>query len=368
MRFMLWIVLTGCFVGPGPVHAAQAPAKPHLHGLLNRGRIDINHPDAAPNNALDEIAALPPGIFGGVTINVKWRQVEPAPGKFDSAAIDSALAEVRAYNSRNPAAPLGVKLRVWQGDSAPDWVKSLGGPPVSIVHRDWEITVGRYWSTAFRQAWHGVQDQLAARYDNDPLVREVTDTSCSSVTDEPFVMNVGGDAQRSVIGTLLAAGYSDAAYQACLTESAGDYAAWRRTSIELPVGEFRRIASGRPVQDQAVTAQVIAAFRGALGDRAILSNHALAAEAQSEGKRGIGHVVGLLRQFGPPVEFQTANPRADWLPGGGLDWDGAMRYAVSLGAGAVELWDAGGNDPGFSAIPPRTLASWSRMLQGVRAP
>jgi hypothetical protein len=350
-----------------PVQAQQAPIKPQFHGLLNRGRISVDKPNAAPNNSLDEIESLPPGIFDGVTVNIKWVQLQPTPDRLDTIAIDAALADVRSYNQRHPQTPLAVKLRIWQGADAPDWIKNLGGPPVAIVHKDKPITIGRYWSPEYRQAWRTFQTKLAEKYDADPLIREVTNTSCSSVTDEPFVMNVSDKDKKEkeveALQDLIKAGFTDAAYRDCLMQSAHDYTGWRTTSIDFPVGGYRRIENGKPVRDRQVDSPIMGAFRQVLGARAILSNHALANQEENQGPRGMGSTADLIKQFGPPIEFQTANPKAEWLQGGQLDWESTIRYGISLGASAIEVWDESRKDPGFKGIPPEKLREWSVALK-----
>jgi hypothetical protein len=346
-----------------PLHAQQL--KPQIHGLMNRGRLSVDRPDQAPNNSLDEIQALPPGIFDAVIVNLKWVQLQPSPDRLDTAALESALADVRSYNRQHSQTPLAVKLRIWQGADSPDWVKNLGAPAVAIVHKDKSISIGRFWSAEYRQAWRAFQSKLAEKYDAEPLIREVTNTSCSSVTDEPSVMNVSDKKEKEVeaVDNLMKAGFSDAAYRDCLMQSANDYTGWRTTSIDFPVGGYRRIDNGKPVHDRQVDFQVMSAFRQALGARAILSNHALASREQSMGQRGIGETADLIKQLGPPIEFQTANPRAEWLQGGQLDWDGTIQYAISLGASAIELWDESRKDPGFTSIAPEKLREWSVALK-----
>jgi hypothetical protein len=348
-----------------PLHAQQPALKPQIHGLMNRGRLAVDKPDQPPNNSLDEIEALPPGIFDGVTINLKWIQLQPTPDRLDTASLDSALAEVRAYNRQHSQTPLAVKLRIWQGADSPDWVKNLGAPAVAIVHKDRAITIGRFWSPEYRQAWRAFQLKLAEKYDAEPLIREVTNTSCSSVTDEPFVMNVSNKKEKEIeaVEHLMKAGFTDAAYRDCLMQSANDYTGWRTTSIDFPVGGYRRIDNGKAEHDRRVDFEVMSAFRQALGARAILSNHALAGKEQSMGPRGVGETADLIKQLGPPIEFQTANPKAEWLQGGQLDWDSTIRYGIFLGASAIELWDESKKDRGFLDIAPEKLREWSVALK-----
>jgi hypothetical protein len=337
--------------------------KPQLHGLLFMGNLGfLQHDELEPRNSLDEIQSVPAGIFDGIVVNITWAQLQPAPDAFVTAALDNALADVRAYNERYPQTPLGVKLRVWQS-SSPDWVKHLGGEPVKIIQKKRNNPnihtkyLGRFWSTAYMQAWQRLQMQLANKYDSEPLIREVTDTSCSSLTDEPFILE--GDAES--IQNMLRAGFTDDAYRNCLIRSPSDYEGWRTTSIDRAFSPYRKIGGGRATGDLPLTLQIMLAFRQSLGQRAIVSNHALAMP-ESLSERGLMPVMDDIRKVGPPIEFQTANPSAPWLQGGQLDWDQAMNYGISLGASAIELW-GWGHSGGFTAIAPQKLQEWSAALK-----
>src|SRR5882757_640291 len=130
----------------------------------------------------------------------------------DGNVIDQALAEVRAYNERNPERPLGVKLRIWGGFEAPEWAKQLGGAPIDTVHNNKVRTVGRFWSPPYREAWAHLQQLLAERFDKRPLNEEVAVTACMSYTAEPFFVPT----ENSVMQHLRANGFTDAAYKTCL--------------------------------------------------------------------------------------------------------------------------------------------------------
>ena len=341
--------------------ASETLVKPQLRGLIYMGDIKfLWHPEVAPDNSLDQIKQAAAGTIDGVVINVTWAQLQSGPGDFVTEPIDDALGDVRAFNQRHPQAPLGVKLRVWQ-TSAPDWAKNLDGPPVTLVQQKGSNirskSVGRFWSANYNRAWRRLQAQLATKYDAEPLIREVTDTSCSSLTDEPF--NVDGD--PGSIQNMLRAGFTDDAYRSCLLNSPHDYDDWHTTSIDLAIANYRRIGSGRQIGDPQVVAQVILAFRKALGARAILSNHALA-NPESLASRGLMPIMDEIKQFGPPIEFQTANPNAAWLQGGQLNWDETIKYGLSIGATAIEVWGCC-RGAGFLSIQSEKLQAWSAALK-----
>jgi len=163
--------------------------KPPIRGLVSMGAYRFVGYGGDPVNTLEPLDAKP-GIFGGLVVIASWKQLQPTPDSEigPNNVIDRALGEVRAYNDRNPDKPLAVKLRVWGGFEAPDWAKALGGPPIETIFNEKPRSVGRFWSPPYRQAWAQLQQQLAARFDRRPLIREVAVTACMSYTAEPFVV------------------------------------------------------------------------------------------------------------------------------------------------------------------------------------
>ena len=86
---------------------------------------------------------------------------------------------------------------------------------------------GRPSTTPFRQAWDSFQHALAARYDTNPLVREVSVSSCSSSTGEPFVVSGAKMSQQA----LAAAGWTTQLQESCLDGALADYSGWTHTPI-----------------------------------------------------------------------------------------------------------------------------------------
>jgi hypothetical protein len=175
-----------------PVDLARAQdVKEPIRGLVSMGAYRFVGYGGDPVNTLEPLNAKP-GIFGGLVVIASWKQLQPKPDSeiAPNNVIDRALAEVRAYNERTPDKPLAVKLRVWGGFEAPDWAKQLGGPPIETIFNEKPRTVRRFWSPAYRQAWARLQQQLAQRFDNRPLIQEVAVTGCMSYTAEPFVVPI----------------------------------------------------------------------------------------------------------------------------------------------------------------------------------
>ena len=326
---------------------AAAPLKPLLTGLVSmedaRCFAQANNA-CVPDNSLFDAYAVP-NILHGVVINVTWAQLEPAAGTFTPQPIDEALEAIKQYNRAYPAHPLTAILRVESASVAPDWVKALDGGPAPILYRSngRMITVPYFWTADYQTAWRALQKQLARRYDDNPLIAQISDTSCSHETDEPYVHPTDS---ASII-TLFNAGYTNQKYIDCLLGSIHDYDAWRRTRVDFTQNSFETLSvttvngvatgvNGPP--DLTITVAIMGAFRAALKERAIVSNHNLLSPPF---KANIG-LYPAIKALGPPIEFQTAAPGVNFvnMPPTGLlkHWNTMVNLGVDLGARAIEVW------------------------------
>lgn len=348
-------LLAALMLAAGTLAASAAGAqalKPPLEGLLYMGDIRFNRQDGGvPPSDLDELARRP-GLFDGLVLNFTWAQLQPAPDRFDFEPVDRALEQVRRFNAEHPDAKLALRLRVWHGAGAPRWAKVLGGAPIAVRHRDVAVTVGRFWSAPYRAAWRQLQVRLGARYDAEPLIRAVSNTSCSSITNEPFVFAGDADSLRH----LRDAGFNDADFLSCLAESAQDYAGWPTTRVDFPFNPYRAIDSGKPRQDLEVTRRLMREWRQKMGARGVLANESV----QFPPPPFLAPIYEEMKRLGPPIELQTHSPK-------GLDWDATVQYATSIGANALELW-GDTRFGGYRDIAPEKLRRWSAQLKGNRRP
>jgi hypothetical protein len=333
--------------GGSPVAEAKE-IKPLLKGLVSMEDarcLNANNNQCVPDNSMSDAYSMP-HILHGVVINVTWTQLEPQPGKFTFRPIDEALENVARYNATFNTQPLRAILRVETGQMAPDWVKNMSGGPVSILRRSNKvpITVPLFWTTDYRKAWRGLQNHLAARYDANPLIAQISNTSCSHESDEPYVNPVDS---TSIIA-LYNAGYTNGKFLDCLLASIHDYDAWHVTRIDFTQNTFENIivdtTNGEPQgrtapPDLDSTISVIKAFRAALGERrAIIGNHDLTDPPHPANV----DLYKALQALGKPIEFQTGSPG---VPGSGgtttgefADWNGTIKLGADIGATAIEVW------------------------------
>jgi hypothetical protein len=328
----------------GGVAADAADIKPPIRGLVSMGAYRFVGQGGEPVNTLQPVTAKA-GIFGGIVIVASWRQLQPEAGAAlaDDTAIDQALRDVRAYNVEHPERPLGVRLRVWSGFMAPPWAMSLGGLPVAVSHNGKQRLLGRFWSDGYREAWADFQSLLAARYDNEPLIREVSVTSCMSITAEPFFL----PGEASVVGPLQKAGLTDAAYRDCLAGALGDYAAWKASRLVLSLNPYRGPGATGP-GDPGFTEGVMKACRQAVGERCVFDNHDL----DTDPPPPILPIYAAMQKLGPEIVFQTFKETPD-------DFEGTIRKGIALGASAIELWQ---DFRGFPLVPNDTLKAWAALF------
>lgn len=312
--------------------ASQASAsetvhmKPAIAGFIDMQTITWhNTDDSQPTFTLDNIKKYP-GVFGGIVLNATWNEMQVTPdGPLITRRIDRVLNQVRKFNAAHPDAPLGVKLRIFQGNQAPPWAKAIGGGPLTIQRNpqgcpsgDCPITIGPVWNPKYIAAWRSFQAKVAARYDREPLIRAVAITSCTMETDEPFVMPVDQP---------IPPGYTDKADKRCLRGAVDDYAGWRRTIIDYTFNAFDQIEMGGT--DPRFTLAVMNGCRAALGPRCELGNHAF----QATMPEGNAEIVKAISKRGAPIHFQTVGPKVE-----GFTWRTTIRAAAHDYATGIELW------------------------------
>jgi len=286
------------------------PLKPVIGGVLDRKGM----PAQAQWGAIDAFV-----------VTATWAQLQPTNGGplATDNPIDQALAAVRA-----PGGPstMKLKLRIPAGINAPEWAKHLGGEPVPMVFGNKQVTVGRFWTAAFGQAYQDLQTKLAARYDAVPEIAQTEISRCTTFWTEPYWRQWQKDVNRR---PFLEAGYTAAADDQCHTEEIEAHAVWARTRSGLAFAPFWRMApDGTTTYDEAYTEQMMRSCRSVLGRRCVLENYSLRWPLLS----GLyDQMYAAMKTLGPPLAFQTANPAKVG------DWAAALNWAADIGTNSVEL-------------------------------
>ncbi len=338
------------FLASGVCSAQKTP----IHGLVAMGKIPdsyLSSPSARPVNNFIE-ANTHGNVYVASDLNIGWDQIQPSSSTdFVTTAIDNALALIDTYNVGH-SPQMKVKLRIYAGVHAPQWVKNATGT-VSLQANDNSYQqFPRFWTATYGNYWRNLQALLAQRYDNDTHIAEVAISSCSTNTAEPFIMPTDATSRAN----LLSAGYSDAQRHTCLTNAAEvDYDSWVSTPLEFTFNVISDIDTGKIVSNYDFTFATLALFRQTYGtERGVIANHGLQYPLKPVVQPlydGTDTQSGF-RQLGPPIEFQTISQ----TPNGG--WQASVDYGRSYGATELEIWvtkDAGGS----ADISYSTLQTWA---------
>ncbi|WP_244940955.1 hypothetical protein [Legionella sainthelensi] len=362
---------------------ASSPNNSPVHGLVNMGDITFyNKQDSidppSPNNSLDKLT-LPNTVqlFGGTVINVTWAQLQPNPPDgngsitLDTTSIDQALSAINSYNQANPNAKLTAKLRVWAGFAAPAWVKSLNGnAPINIVAQKGNVTqkgtVAHWWEEDYLDKWTSFLSALANAtdingytYDEEPLIREISVTSCASSTDEPFISWADPNAQNA----LISAGYTDIAQQNCLSNAINlHYAAWKSTWLDFPISPFFPMQAESSEPNFTFSYSVMQQCAG--NGSCILSNQGLnQASAMNSNLQQIYQNILSFVVNGTYADFQTVSPAVL-----AADKNDNLCYVFKTGAQydaqSIELWPSVANLNGFDTLSRPQLQILAAILQG----
>ncbi len=338
---LLW-PLAACAQRAAPLASRSGP----IHGLVAMGSMRWRETGGPPPNALEEPLAHP-GIYEAAVCDLRWSDLEPVRGDLNTASLDACLSAIARYNARYPATPMRAKLRVFGGESAPDWAKALSGPPLQLVAvKSGEFTAGRWWAPAYLAAWDDLQARLARAYDDNPLIAEVAVTGCAVRTAEPFIVPAA-DADRPI---LVAAGYSDAAEMTCLRDWRKAYAGWTKPALDYTFSPFRSLGGGVAPQPDKVL-MVMGEFRQALGTRGVIANHALQAPVPAHN----AEFYDGFRRYGGPIEFQFVSQAQQT--------DAAFALGRSYGMTELEVFDTRAAG-GFADTDTAQLRAWSAALGG----
>jgi hypothetical protein len=294
------------------------------------------------------------GAFSGIVVNEAWSQLEPQQGVYDWTPLNASLAAVSSWNSEHPTAPLGVKLRIFGGLSAPIWLMTESGGVTIDIHGSL-VQLGRWWTPIYESAWSNFQHALAAQYDSDSLVRQVSVSSCTSSTGEPFVVSGSKVSQMN----LEAAGWSPAIQAQCLSHALSDYSGWKETPVTFAFNPLPSPSGPSAVVMQNVM-QACASSASTGGPVCIVGNNDLSS-GMADTKYGllVGDAIDHIESgVNPPtVYFQTV--------GAPLSCQ-SIATGLSYHARSIELWSPNGRYQGFDIQTPSTLKIWNQaLIQGA---
>ncbi|MGA9114582.1 MAG: hypothetical protein WB802_12415 [Candidatus Dormiibacterota bacterium] len=286
--------------------------KPELSGLVDR--------TGAPP------ASLAP-YMGGWVVNVTWASLQPTSGA--SITSDNAIDKAIALVDSTPAySGMHLRIRIFAGIDSPSWVDSMSGGSVYIYNS----TAGqggqvpRFWTSPVEQAYAHLQVLLAAEYDTNPTIEDVTTSGCMTVFAEPLIREV---TDPTSVANLLAAGYTEAADQTCQEDAIAAQGAWVHTHSSIALNPYQAISgSGSVSIDEAYTQTLMSYCRSTLGSRCTLGNNSI--RTASLGTQ-YDQMYSSMHCTGPTLYFQTAQAS---LVG---NLQSTVLWAIGEGANDVEL-------------------------------
>jgi hypothetical protein len=290
------------------------------------------------------------GLLQGVVILATWRDLEKSAtsGLTENNQIDQGLAEVRKYNQENPKNPLAVKLRVWGGFWAPQWVMDESGGALArsrARHRPEEAQGRSRLGEVVSQALGAPQELLAAKYDGETLLREVAVTSCMMFTAEPFSI----DTHDVALGPLRKAGMTDKNYKACLDGIVDDYKPWVSTRFETPLNPFRLTDGDKVEHDLQFTLDWMKTCKTKEPERCVFDDHDLDNKGMNKQLESIYDAMDKSKM---EVEFQTGPEMPE-------DLEGTIALGVSKGATSIELYQ---DYKGFPDMTDAQLVKFKKAL------
>lgn len=334
---------------------------------------------------------IPPSDYASVVnsfvVQVNWADLQPTPGAditdtdpLDDTVgnkIDQAIGYARARGDG-----VGIKIRVYAGINAPEWVKTLpvtsGAPgPFQLCDNTGTAplcgTVGHFWEQNYRAAYANFQVYLATKYDGQPEIRDVAITGCSTVYAEPLMRQGSVSSNRDAYK---AAGYNEADNEACERDQITAHQVWTQTRSSLALNVYQRWNDGSTpkfTNDENYTEAMAEFCRQALGDACVLGNNGIGKDGALYPCADIGgadwgtrdpenRMYTKISCAGAPIYFQTA--AAQKIQSYGFTLDDVLAWAVVAGAGLVEL-PSGYNDPTkWIYLSPSALSCYDQEFEG----
>lgn len=292
------------------VSHAETALKPPIKGLMFRD-------DLPPQDLVKKDGTL---IFDNSVVLLRWKDLEPADGVFSTEAWN----KINDFTSRG----IRVRLRILAGIHAPDFVKQLGGPPVSGSGIDCSRSggiavlntvdnvggcVARFWTDQYLLQYEQLMQEIARRFDGTPegaLVLDVVDSACMTIYAEPFYRAHKSSDSHSRL------------YKAGLTELNDKYCHNQAIDIHNRVFRYTRtsiafnnweILTNSPTNEYRVSttyglqqaATFIAESRKKMGDKLVVQNNSLA-EDPAEGCPTTALSINCyIKLFKQPKGFQT---------------------------------------------------------------
>ena len=295
--------------------SAIGQVKPPIKGLLDRNRMPP--------------AALHP-YFGGFVVNAYWKELQPSFDGLlaDNNVIDQAIRQIRQTPSANH---MKLKIRIFSGQYAPEWVKNLGEGPVYVGDKYDGVgakAVPRWWEDEYQAKYASLLEQLSARYDTVPEVAEFTISGCMTIYAEPLLRSVALESNRV---NLLRAGYTANKDMTAQRKTIRAHRVFRQTHSSIALNPYQYVTEeGEGVISLDSTVALLNEAYEVLRGKIVLGNNSLRIPLSYLGPKYASMYAAMFAK-NTNVYFQTATPERVG------DLAATLQWAIDSGVNYVEL-------------------------------
>lgn len=289
-----------------------------------------------------QVSTIPSGYAGAInalTVYLDWVDLQPTSTSLldggDVTVLDNMLTYAAANN-------IYIKVRLFTGakhnqsgvTGAPAWLVSQTGTFLSKNSQDPgnATAIAKFWTPAFKTAYDNLMKLMAARWDSEPRLLDITISGAMTRYAEPFIRDLGTAQNRAELvgggvgwsGTFIAvpgAGYTDALNQSAHKSFIDSHARWwTTTNSSLAFNPYQRLDSysSHTTNDVAIRRSLLAYFKNALGVRGVIENNSVRPDYftydANDQPTGFSQTVPSYTTmyqdhltYPPPYFYQTAN-------------------------------------------------------------
>lgn len=261
--------------------------KPPIQGLVDR--------QATPAGAW---SLQQGGPIGAVVVRVPWADLQNPDGSIITPnPIDAAL--------RTVPPELSLKVRLLAGKDAPAWLRRQAGVVRLSDPQSGTASVVRWWAPEVGDAYDTLIAGLAARYDGNPRILDVTVSRCMTFTAEPLLRPLGSATNRKALWAAgLRAGDLTDNDRTCQLQALAAHDAFKLTRSSLALNPYQKLVSPTSsAVDEGYTETLMTSCRSILGDRCVLANNSL--RGRSRGAT-YDQMYRAIQARGAPIAFQTS--------------------------------------------------------------
>jgi len=274
------VLLTTAVLWGGQVHAQQ---KDPIKGLVTKGlqckknNVNIGNLELDNKHCVDLRTKVKGVDVDGMTVSVSWKYLEKEKGVFNFDLIDKALSSANNKGKK-------VRLRVFTGEYAPEWLKLEAGQYVGKTKAGKPpVYFARFWNEAYWDSYDNMMKKLAARYDgsanNGSYLSEVAISSCAMETAETLLMPGTDEEGLKRREAMLEAGYTAKEHKRCIHRQLKAHEKhWKNTFSLLTIKPWVEVSEAGAVDKPNFTGKVVQLCQDKLGPLCRIGNTSIGLE------------------------------------------------------------------------------------------